>query len=154
MMKYQPKLNEKNAHPPYIGLFQKKPKQGGWGYGISRTVVSKIMWNFQGIKKKLIWSFQRSWYLESWSFQVRCNKVLCNFQGWSFDLPGISRGKVKKWKIPGVFWKSMSSTAPPLCFFFFFFRNSSFHLKFWSYFLYLITCKMQPLDVSFLVVLC
>ena len=36
--------------------------------------------------------------------------ILWNFQEWSFVFSGISRGKVKKWKIPEGFSKSMSST--------------------------------------------
>ena len=34
-------------------------------------------------------------------FQGRCYTVLHNFQGWSFDLSRISRGKVNKRKTPG-----------------------------------------------------
>ena len=55
----------------------------------------------------------------SYVIQKRCSKKFVEFQGWSFVLSGISRGKIKKWKIPGFFQKSMSST--PL---FFFFWNS------------------------------
>ena len=39
-----------------------------------------------------------------------CNAILWSFQGWSFVLSRISRGKVKNLKIPGGFQKSMSST--------------------------------------------
>ena len=38
--------------------------------------------------------------------------ILWNFQGLSFVLSGISRGKEKKRKIPGDSQKSMSSTRP------------------------------------------
>ena len=151
MMKYQPKLNLKKCTPSLHWVIPEKFQAGGlriWNFLDSGIKIS--MWNFQGTKKKL-YGISRDLDIWSLSFQVRCNTVLCNFQEWSFDLPGISRGKVNKWKIPGGVRKSMSSTPPPLCFFF---RNSSFHFKFWRYFLYLITCKVQPLVVSFLVVLC
>ena len=36
--------------------------------------------------------------------------ILWNIWSLSFFFSGISRGKVKKWKIPGVFQKSISST--------------------------------------------
>ena len=46
-----------------------------------------------------------------------CNAILYNFQGWSFDLYGISKGKVNKWKIPGVFSKKNALKLPCLSFF-------------------------------------
>ena len=51
-----------------------------------------------------------------WNFQKGSNTTLCNFQGWKFVLSPISRGKVKKWKIPGSIQKSMPSTTL-VCFF-------------------------------------
>ena len=36
-----------------------------------------------------------------------CNTILHNFQGWSFVLSGISRGKVYKQKIPGGRFKKV-----------------------------------------------
>ena len=54
------------------------------------------------------------------------NTILRNFQGWSFVLSGIFRGRVKKnEKSQGFFQKSMPST-PPICFFFW---NSPMQIK-------------------------
>ena len=44
-----------------------------------------------------------------------CNTILENFQGWSFVLIGISRGKVKNEKFQGGYQKSMSSNPPFPC---------------------------------------
>ena len=80
-----------------IGLFQKKSKQGGWGYGISRGIKEIACGFSSGDQEKITWNFQGSWFLvlEFWH----------NFAqfplGWNFDLSGISRGKVNKRKIPG-----------------------------------------------------
>ena len=54
-----------------------------------------------------------------------CNSILHNFQGWSFDLSGISTDEVNKGKPPGRFQKIMSSTS-----LFVFFWNSPLYLKF------------------------
>ena len=72
--------------------------------GISRGDQEKIMWNFQVV---LVFGLGTS---------KGFNAILHNFQGWSIDLSGISRGKVNKWKFPVGLQKSMSS-APNLFFF-------------------------------------
>ena len=51
------------------------------------------------------------------------NKILLNFQGWSFVFSGISRDKVKKWKIPGGFPKKVCSQPPPFPLVFFFWNS-------------------------------
>ena len=56
-----------------------------------------------------------------------CNTVLRNFQGWSFVLPDISKGKVTNLKILGVFSKICLQFNPPCLDFFW---NSSFKLSF------------------------
>ena len=59
--------------------------------GISRIDQEKIMWK-PGVFGHGI--------------SIGCNAILHNFQGWSFDLSRISRGKVNKQKkIPWVFSK-------------------------------------------------
>ena len=84
---------------------EKNQKLGdeSWGYGIS--------WGIKEITCRI----SRGYLKMEWSFQ-----------GWSFVLSGISRAKVKKWKIPGVFQKSMSSPShpPPSPTYLFFFWNS------------------------------
>ena len=103
----------------YIGLFQKKTNKGEGGLRI---------WNFQGHQSNRVWNFQR-WprnnYVEFPGVLVfglgisdRCNTVLhSSHQGWRIDLSEIST-EGNKWRIPGVFQKSMFSTPPPpFCFF-------------------------------------
>ena len=79
------------------------------------------MWNFQGLIKskmefpkgdqeKIMWKFQGSVF--GLGISKGSNTILWNIQGLSFVLSGISRGKVKNWKIPGGFQKSISSTLP------------------------------------------
>ena len=76
-----------------------------------------------------------------------CNVILHNFQGWNFDLSGISRGKVRKPKISGGFSKKYVLNSSCL----FFLLPIAFEvLKV----LLIIICKMQPLDLLFFVVLC
>ena len=73
-----------------------------------------IMWNFQGLIKKT-WNFQ-GWprknnvefsgvFVFGLGISKGSNTILWNIQGLSFFLSGISRGKVKKWKILGGFKK-------------------------------------------------
>ena len=97
-----------------IGLFQKKPKHGG----------VKI-WNFQGYQRNSMCNFQRlrKSHVEfpgvlvfGLGISKGWNTILQNFQVWSSVLPRISRGKVKKWKIPGGFSKKYVLN-PPFCFF-------------------------------------
>ena len=91
-----------------MGYSRNKAKQGGEGggvedmkfpgvskkeiaCGISRIDQEKIMWK-PGVFGHGI--------------SIGCNAILHNFQGWSFDLSRISRGKVNKQKkIPWVFSK-------------------------------------------------
>ena len=84
----------------FNGLFQKKIKQGGLR-----------IWNFQGYQRNSMWNFQ-GWPIKNYvefpgvlvfglGISKGYNAILHNFQGWSFDLSGIFRGKVNKWKIPG-----------------------------------------------------
>ena len=69
-------------------------------------------------------------------------KILWNIWGLSLVLSGISRSKVKKWKIPEGFQKSISLAPwpPPLLFGFFLeypilviFTACSYHFLFWRY---------------------
>ena len=94
-----------------IGLFQKKTKQAGLR-----------IWNFEGYQRNSMWNFQRliksevefprrvtekknsgnsrGLHFWAWNFLVS-NTISWNFQGWNFVLSGISRDRLKKWKIPG-----------------------------------------------------
>ena len=85
-----------------------------------------MKWIFQGWPKKIMWIFQGTFGL---GIPKGSNKNLWNFQGWSLVLPGIFRGKVKKWKISGGFQKSMCSIL------FFFFWNSP--IKRCSYYIFI-----------------
>ena len=103
-------------------LFQKKIEQGGLR-----------IWNFQGYQRNSMWNFH-GWPIKNYvefpgvlvfglGICKGYNATLHNFQGWSFDLSGISRGKVNKWKIPGGEggFKKVCPQAP----LFVFFWNSS-----------------------------
>ena len=86
----------------YYGLFQKKSKQGGWGYGISRGIKEitcgiprdqlKMKWNFQGWPRK-----NNVKFLGVFVFGLRISKgsdkILWNIQGLSFVLSWNSRVK-------------------------------------------------------------
>ena len=61
-----------------------------------------------------IWNFQRSWFL-ALEFPRDLTKICRISRGGSFFLSRISRDKVKKRKIPGVFEKRCSQ--PPCLFF-------------------------------------
>ena len=87
-----------------------------------------MKWIFQGWPKKIMWIFQGTFGL---GIPKGSNKNLWNFQGWSLVLPGIFRGKVKKWKISGVFKK----VCPQPCVCFFFFWNSP--IKRCSYYIFI-----------------
>ena len=125
------------------------------------------IWNFQGYQRNSMWNF-RGWPRKNYvefpgvlvfglgiskgdDFQGRCYTVLHNFQGWSFDLSRISRGKVNKRKTPGG--GSKQYIFKPFPHISLFLWNSSLYLTFWRYFLQYIICKMQSLDLLFLVVL-
>ena len=76
------------------------------------------IWNFEGYQRNRLWNFQGLIKNEVEFQRVTkknkdSNTILWNFQGWSFVFSRISRGKIKKWKIPGGFQKSMSSTPSP-----------------------------------------
>ena len=119
-MKYLSKSNEKkNTHPLYIGLFQKKKTEGGGiedvRYGISRGIKEIACGISRGDQEKIMWNFQVV-LVFGLGTSKGFNAILHNFQGWSIDLSGISRGKVNKWKFPVGLQKSMSS-APNLFFF-------------------------------------
>ena len=93
------------------GLFQKKSKRG------------LRMWNFQGYQRNSMRKFERliknKVKFQGWPRKINVeflwvfvfglgiskgsNTILWNIQGLSFVLSGISRGKVKIWKIPGEF---------------------------------------------------
>ena len=75
----------------YSRLLQKKPKQGGWGYGISRGGYQRnSMWNFQGLIKNEVefrWVTKKKWcglsrslWFWPWKFQgiYLANIVLWN----------------------------------------------------------------------------
>ena len=74
------------------------------------------MWDFQG-SLLLVLEFPR--YLS--------NTILWNTEGLSFVLSGVSRGKVKKWKIPGGVSKKYILNPPCLNFFW----NSPFLKMLW-----------------------
>ena len=103
----------------------------GW-YEISRGIKENSIWNFHtGVTKKNLCGISRGLGFGV-RISKRCNVILHNFQGCSYDLPGISRGKVNKQKNSrGNFQKSMSLMPPTL----FFFWNSPLYLNFWRYFL-------------------
>ena len=89
----------------FPGVYQKR------ACGISKGDQENIIWNFQG-----------SWFL-ALKFPMDLTKMcgIYRHQGWSFVLSGISKGKVKKWKIPGGFQKKYvlnPPLPPPICFLF------------------------------------
>ena len=100
-------LKKKTQHL-YIGDDMKFP-------GLSKKIAfgistqgwpRKIYVEFPGV---LVFGVRISW---------RCNVILHNFQGWSYDLPGISRGKVNKQKkFQGEFSKKYVLNAPHPVFF-------------------------------------
>ena len=97
-----------------LGYSRKNPNTGG----------VKI-WNFQGYQRNSMCNFHRLWksHVEfpgvlvfGLGISKGWNTILQNFQVWNSVLPRISRGKVKKWKIPGGFSKKYVLN-PPFCFF-------------------------------------
>ena len=122
------KKNKKNRLFLHWSIPEKNKQRGGGGLRI---------WNFQGHQSNRAWNFQR-WprknYVEFPGVLVfglgisdRCNTVLhSSHQGWRIDLSEIST-EVNKWKISGVFQKSMFSTPPPPPFVSFW--NSPLYLK-------------------------
>ena len=99
-MKYLSKSNEKkNTHPLYIGLFQKKKNRRGGiedvRYGISRGIKEIACGISRGDQEKIMWNFQVV-LVFGLGTSKGFNAILHNFQGWSIDLSGISRGKVNK----------------------------------------------------------
>ena len=113
-----------------MGYSKKNPNRGGWGgdwgYGICKRHQRNSMWNFQGFIKNEV-EFARvtkkkcgissrglcfwPWYKAQWA-----NTILWNIQELSFVLSGVSRGKLKKWKIPGGFSKNYILNPPCLDF--------------------------------------
>ena len=98
-------------------LFQKKIEQGGLR-----------IWNFQGYQRNSMWNFH-GWPIKNYvqfpgvlvfglGISKGYNAILHNFQVWSFDLSGISMGKVNKWKIPGGRGALKKYVLKPLCLFF------------------------------------
>ena len=92
----------------------------GWGYGISRGIIRNSMCNFRG-QLKTKWDF-RGWTSKNkvdgvFAFGLGISKgsntILWNIQELSSVLSEISSGKVKTWKIPGVFSKKYIPTPPP-----------------------------------------
>ena len=90
------KIKWKKKKPLLHWAIPEKNKTGGWGYGISRGIKEiASMWNFQGLPRKNYAEFPGV-FVFGLGISKGCNTVLHNFQGWSFDLSGISRGKVIK----------------------------------------------------------
>ena len=112
-----------------IGYSRKNPNGGGGGLRI---------WNFQGYRRNSMWDLLQGLIKTKW-----------NFQGWprknnNVEFPGVymflalkfwgcntilccgSKGKVKKWKIPGSFSKEyyIFTPSPPHPFGLGFFWNS------------------------------
>ena len=71
--------------------------------GISKIDQEKIMWK-PGV---LVFGH---------GISIGYNAILHNFQGWSFDLSRISRGKVNKQKIPWMFSKKYVLNSLFVCF--------------------------------------
>ena len=65
------------------------------GYEISRSIKKISKGIFKGDQQKAMWNFQRYWCF-GLGVSKESNTILCSFQGWSFVLSGISRGKVEK----------------------------------------------------------
>ena len=113
---------KKNTQHLYIGDDMKFP-------GVSKKIAFGI--STQGWPRKIYVEFPGV-LVFGVRISKRCNVILHNFQGCSYDLSGISRGKVNKQKNSrGNFQKSMSLMPPTL----FFFWNSPLYLNFWRYFL-------------------
>ena len=135
----------------YIIIYYGKPHKPVSSETISRRIKINTQhldigdnMKFPGVSKKIAFGIStqgwpRKIYVEFPGVLVfgvriskRCNVILHNFQVCSYDLPGISRGKVNKQKNSrGNFQKSMSLMPPTL----FFFWNSPLYLNFWRYFL-------------------
>ena len=126
------KLLTRNLTLLLNGLFQKKPKQGGWirggegwGYGISRDIKEiacgisrgqlKTKWNFLGWPRKNNVEFPGV-FAFGLGISQGFNTILWNIQGLSF-LSGNFRSQVKKIKTSrGIFKKVYPQ--PPLFVFF------------------------------------
>ena len=84
------------------------------------------MWKFQGLMKNDV-EFSGVIKKKTWVFtgvlaldlktSKRYNINFSKFQGWSFVLPGISRGKLRNLKNPGFFNRVCSQTPSHPCFF-------------------------------------
>ena len=83
--------------------------QTGEGGGVEDMEFPRGMWYFQGWPRKNCMEFPGV-FIFGLGISKGCNTILHNFQGWCFDLSGIPRGKVNKWKIVGSFQKTMSGT--------------------------------------------
>ena len=134
-MKYQPKSNKKS--PLYIGLLQKKTNRG---------LIEDM--ELPGVSKKQHVKFPGVFGL---GIYKGCNAILHNFQRWSFDLLGISRGKVNKPKMSGGVSNKyvLNPPRPPV----WFFLEQPIVFEVLKVLL-IIICKMELLDLLFLVVLC
>ena len=109
-----------------MGYSRKKFKQGvggrGWGYGVSSGIKEiacgiprdqlKTKWNFQGWLRKNNVKFPGV-FVFGLGISKGSDIILWNIQGLRFALSWISRGKVKKWKIPGAFSKKYILNCPP-----------------------------------------
>ena len=105
------------------GLFQKKSKKegGGWGDGISTGYLKNRMGKFQwsikkekespGIIKKNSCGISMG-FIFGLGNSNGCNTILWNFHGWSFILSGICNGTVSNLKIPVVFLKKVCHQPP------------------------------------------
>ena len=105
------------------GLLQKKSTRWGWRYAISRGIKEiacgisrgslKTKWNFK------VWPRQNNvefpgFFVFALGISKESCTILRNIPGLTFVLSGISRGKVKKWKIPGVLFKKVYPQPPCL----------------------------------------
>ena len=70
-----------------------------------------MKWNFQGWPRKNNVEFPGV-FVFGLGISKGSNTILWNIQGLSFVLSGISRCKVKKWKIPGKFSKKYILNSP------------------------------------------
>ena len=113
---------------PLKGYSRKKQTRGRgrWGHGISRR-IEKIEWGTPGVNKKRSGISRRDQKRNSVEFpwvlafglgnSNGCSTIWWNFQGWSFNLSGISKEKVTNLKIPGIFFKKVCPQHPLFGFF-------------------------------------
>ena len=95
------------------------------GYSRKKNRVLRI-WNFQGYWRNGKWIFNgliknNVEFLVVLVLGLKFSKgwknYLCSFSRWSLVLSGISRGEVKKLKIPGGFSKKLCPQLPLFVFF-------------------------------------